>query len=324
MVKYDRCKLNGVIDFDVLVDEILLDLIPNKYQYVSSVLYKPLPYKKWDLKLTPPTHDIVIVFTQDYIHTDNNIFPELEQIEEYYKEVDTVILIHWNHALDKIYKGPLKLVEFPTHSFQFVQELILAQDQWEINKTNTVSYMCLNGIPKVHRSNVYEFLSLDNVNNNILSFAGKSNIEMPSYENYDWNNVTNFISLQEVYNSSPVNIITESLYTEPSGIISEKSLMAFLSLQLPIFIAHQNIIRDVKSYGFDTFDDILDNSYDTLPNNIRWKEAIKRNKHILSGKYNYKELFPRLRENQNHLLNNYLNLLEERLINQLTAILSKN
>jgi hypothetical protein len=153
---------------------------------------------------------------------------------------------------------------------------------------------------------------------------GITNTELLSYNQYDWDNVSNFIALKDIYFSTPVNIITESLYNESSGIISEKSLMAFASLQLPIFIAHNGIIQDVKNYGFDTFDDILDNSYDTLPNDIRWQEALDRNKHILNGDYDYGNLLHRLQNNQHHLLDNYLNLLEDRLITQLTAILGKH
>jgi len=77
-MQYDRLKdENNVIEFDVLVDEILLDLIPNEYQYISSVLYRPLENNKWVVKLPKSSHDIVIVFTQDFVNVDNNISPEL-------------------------------------------------------------------------------------------------------------------------------------------------------------------------------------------------------------------------------------------------------
>ena len=322
-MRYDRLKDdNNVIEFDVLIDEILLDLIPNEYQYVSSVLYRPLENNKWVVKLPQATHNVVIVFTQDFINIDNNTFPELEYIDEFYKEVDTVIVIHWNHNLNEIYDGRLKLIEFPTHSFDFVQNLINQLDSWVKPSKQLNRYMCLNGIPKPHRKQVYSYLRP--MENGILTLNGITNTELLSYNSYDWNNVKNFIALKDIYFSTPVNIVTESLYNEPSGIISEKSLMAFASLQLPIFIAHQGIVQDVKNYGFDTFDDILDNSYDTLPNDIRWKEAIDRNKHILNEKYDYNVLLPRLQNNQNHLLNNYLDLLEENLIDQLSMILDKH
>ena len=322
-MRYDRLKDdNNVIEFDVLIDEILLDLIPNAYQYVSSVLYRPLENNKWVVKLPQATHNVVIVFTQDFINIDNNTFPELEYIDEFYKEVDTVIVIHWNHNLNEIYDGRLKLIEFPTHSFEFVQKLTNQQNMWIKPNTHSNRYMCLNGIPKPHRKQVYSYLR--SMENGILTLNGITNTELLSYNSYDWDNVKNFIALKDIYFSTPVNIITESLYNEPSGIISEKSLMAFASLQLPIFISHKGIMQDVKKYGFDTFDDILDNSYDTLPNDIRWKEAIDRNKHILDGNYDYDLLLPRLQNNQDHLLNNYLDLLEENLINQLTTILDKH
>jgi len=322
-MKYDRLKVNGIIEFDVLIDEILLDLIPNEYQYASSVLYRPLVNKRWVVKLPIATHDTIIVFTQDFINIDNSKCPELEYIDEHYKDVLNVIVIHWNHALNEVYNGRLKLIEFPVHSFEFVQQLICDEKKWNINKKKSYQYMCLNGIPKYYRRNTYNYLNTLE-HNSVLTLNGITNTELLSYNSYDWNNIKNFVALKDIYFSTPVNIITESLYNEPSGIISEKSLMAFASLQLPIFISHKGIIQDVKKYGFDTFDDILDNSYDSLPNDIRWKEAIDRNKHILNGNYDYEMLLPRLQSNQDHLLNNYLDLLEENLINQLTTILSKH
>jgi hypothetical protein len=322
-MQYDRLKdENNVIEFDVLVDEILLDLIPNEYQYISSVLYRPLENNKWVVKLPKSSHDIVIVFTQDFVNVDNNISPELEYIDEFYNDVSTVVVIHWNHNLNRVYNGRLKLIEFPAHSFEFVQQLINNYSRWNGNSTRVNPYMCLNGIPKAHRKLVYSYLRSSA--NGILTLDGITNTELLSYNQYDWDNVSNFIALKDIYFSTPVNIITESLYNESSGIISEKSLMAFASLQLPIFIAHKGIIQDVKNYGFDTFDDILDNSYDTLPNDIRWQEALDRNKHILNGDYDYGNLLHRLQNNQHHLLDNYLNLLEDRLITQLTAILGKH
>jgi len=323
---YSRLKdETGIIEFDVLIDEILIDLIPNSYQYVSSVLYRPLVNNKWVVKLPKPTHDVIVLFTQDFINVDNNTFPELEYIEEFYKDISTVVVIHWNHRLNEIYKGPLKLVEFPTHSFEFVQNLINKKEQWigVSNKKNTVPYMCLNGIPKRHRRDVYQFLKSKELPG-IHTLNGITNTELLSYNSYDWDNVKNYILLNDVYKSTSVNVVTESLYNEPRGIISEKTLMAFASLQLPIFIAHSGIIQDVKLYGFDTFDDILDNSYDMLPNDIRWKEAIDRNMDILQGKFDYNELIPRLQNNQAFLLNNYIDLLENNLINQLTMILDKH
>ena len=105
-----------------------------------------------------------------------------------------------------------------------------------------------------------------------------------------------------MYRTTPVNIVTESLYEEPVGIITEKTLFAFASLQLPILVAHKGAVKDAESYGFDMFTDIIDHSYDNLPNDVRWKSAIDLNMHILNGKFNYDDLLPRLKKNQEYIM----------------------
>jgi len=51
---------------------------------------------------------------------------------------------------------------------------------------------------------------------------------------------------------------------------------------------------------------VLDNSYDTMDNDIRWKQAIDLNKHILCGEFDYRQLLPRLLKNQEYLMSGYL------------------
>jgi hypothetical protein len=144
----------------------------------------------------------------------------------------------------------------------------------------------------------------------------------PTYTNYDYDNIKNYISLLDVYKSAPINVITESLYDEPIGIITEKTLFAMSSMQLPILIAHKGAVADVESYGFDVFHDIIDHSYDTMPNESRWKSAIDLNIHVLNGELDYDSLVDRLKKNQEHLINNYLGYIETKLVKQLTDIVN--
>jgi len=54
------------------------------------------------------------------------------------------------------------------------------------------------------------------------------------------------------------------------------------------------------------FDDVLDNSYDTMDNDTRWQQAIDLNRHILNNEFDYLDLLPRLIKNQEYLLSGYL------------------
>lgn len=71
------------------------------------------------------------------------------------------------------------------------------------------------------------------------------------------------------YESSYVNIVTESKFldTDNNIHISEKSFRPFFYYQLPIILASHNHIKKMKEkFNLDFYDDIIDHSYDSQPN----------------------------------------------------------
>jgi len=250
----------------------------------------------------------IILHAQDHLNVSNNIVPELEYIENYYKtDLEDIVVIYWNHNLKEIYNGKLKLIEFPTHSFDWVQHLKNRTNEWykQIEqRTNKYDVICLNGKPRNFRKLTYNYIN--EVNTNSFTTIGSNTYTPAPYSKYDFDNADNFIKLLDVYRSANVNVINETLYRESHGIISEKTLLSFAGLQLPIVIGHKGIVDQLRNSGFDVFDDVLDNSYDTMDNDIRWKQAIDLNIDVINGKLNYNELLPRLLKNRDHLLNGYL------------------
>jgi len=293
---------------------IIQDAFP-MYEFYPSILERPLENKCWNLNLPNVSNRSgIVLHTQDNLNvTQNGIFTELLKIEEFYadKNIKNVIVLHWNHGLSKLYNGVLKLVEFPTHSFDFIQNFSQQYNKWSAvnDKTFENNFMCLNGNPRHHRILVYNYLKSNN--NAFVSISSSDDIDPKlHYKNYNFDNTQNFINLLPVYKSTAVNVITETMYYENCGIITEKTFQAFGAMQLPIVIGYKGIINDLRSFGFDMFDDILDNSYDTMSNDIRWKMALDLNKPVLSNNFNYTKLLPRLLNNQQYLLNGkYLELL---------------
>lgn len=302
-------KCNNIVQYNTVIQ----DSFP-LYNFYPSILERPLVNNCWNMKLPDvQNQDGIVLHTQDNLNiTNDGIFPELIEIERFYsdKNINNIIVIHWNHSINEVYEGPLKLIEFPTHSFEFVQKFKNATDEWldtmqspELFKNK---FMCLNGYPRKHRILVYDYLTeLDIPSFVSISYNQDTMQTNTTYKNYNFDNTQNFINLLEIYNSSPVNIVTETMYYEPCGIITEKTLQAFGAMQLPIVIGYKGIVSDIKRHGFDMFDDIIDHSYDALSNNSRWKEAIDLNKHILNNEFDYASIYDRLKRNQMHLLSHY-------------------
>ena len=126
-------------------------------------------------------------------------------------------------------------------------------------------------------------------------------------------NETNWQRLQYVYTDATVNIVTETQYTESPGIISEKTLFAFLAQQIPIVIGYPGIVEDCASLGFDMFEDIVDTSYDHQTDVNRWRNALDFNRDLIMGDLQT-DVKPRLQKNLQTVLN-FPDYLVERFIN---------
>lgn len=85
----------------------------------------------------------------------------------------------------------------------------------------------------------------------------------------------------QTYENTYVNIVTESCYYDKEIHITEKSMKPFYFYQFPLFLSSYNHVKYLKDrFGFDMFDDIIDHSYDNMPDNrlrlIMFYDEIKR------------------------------------------------
>jgi hypothetical protein len=109
-----------------------------------------------------------------------------------------------------------------------------------------------------------------------------------------------------------VNIVTETQYDSAPGIITEKTIMAMLAEQIPIVVGYPGIVADCKELGFDMFDDVVDVSYDYLPNDIRAIKAVELNQDLIQGRVDLSSYQERLRAQRIFLLDDYPTMMEMR------------
>lgn len=55
---------------------------------------------------------------------------------------------------------------------------------------------------------------------------------------------------------------------------SEKIFKPFMSFQIPIFFGQQGLVKHLRRLGFNMFDDIIDNSYDEIENNLERMKVV--------------------------------------------------
>jgi hypothetical protein len=262
----------------------------------------------WDLKFPNVEWNdrtVVILHCQDFVNVNNNGCRELNLIEQHYGDrANRVVAVTWNMDLASVYSGPVNIVYFPYHSYELLTNLRNTMNQWLPNLAlpRTQRFQCLNGVAKKHRIRTVELVR--HYPNSIITLDPHLVLEEFSYRDHlSVSNEENFIRLsRSVYGACDINIVTESLYNHYPGIITEKSIFAWLSLQVPILIGYPGIVAHARSLGFDMFDDVVDHSYDQLPNHLRAQAAIELNNHLLVNGIDRNRLQSRLEHNHQHAL----------------------
>jgi len=262
----------------------------------------------WNLKFPEVEWNdrtVVILHCQDFVNVDDAGCRELKMIEQHYGDcADRVVAVTWNMDLDKVYSGPVNIVYFPYHSYEILVNLRNTVDQWlpNLQHPRTLKFQCLNGVAKKHRIRTVELVS--KYPNSIITLDPEITLAEFTYQQHlAVSNEENFVRLgRSVYGACDINIVTESLYNYYPGIITEKSIFAWLSYQVPIIVGYPGIVAHARQLGFDMFDDIVDHSYDQMPNHLRAQMAVELNHHLLINGIDRARLQSRLEYNHYHAL----------------------
>jgi hypothetical protein len=158
----------------------------------------------------------------------------------------------------------------------------------------------------------------------VLSYGTDISLPEWDYGTYQGTeNNENFIRLAAVYGSCAVNIVTETLYDPVPGLFCEKTLFAVLAEQIPIVIGSQGLVASIRAHGFDMFDDVVDISYDSLPNETRLTQALALNQDLIQGRIDLSPYQQRLRDQREFVLDDYINLMELRFVRDCEQLANK-
>jgi hypothetical protein len=311
------------MDYQQFVHQVLAQHNVNASVHWNS-LQPPWSLDGWQLKLPPLHSDWLILHFQDRVTSHGQGCRELEVIEQYYgNQAHRVAVICYAHGMDRVYQGPVKILNFSSHNWLTIHDLQAREHLWrgQFDQPKTQAWQCLNGKIMPHRYRVANVVK--HWSGGTLSLG--SEIPLPEWpyttyigtENYD-----NFERLQWLYQKSAVNIVSESQYDARPGVISEKTLYAFVACQVPIVIGHPGAVQDCRDFGFDMFDDIVDTSYDWAPNDQRIELALNLNRDFAENASNTDALRSRLIANQQHALTGYLQWMQQKFTTDVTRLLT--
>jgi hypothetical protein len=116
-------------------------------------------------------------------------------------------------------------------------------------------------------------------------------------------NASNFENrLRNLYRDSFVEIVSESVFSSPSFMFTEKTAHAFYGCNFPIMLAGCGAVAHLRELGLDVFDDVVNHSYDSIQNPIdRVVAAVESNRTLLTNtdyaKQSWKRCQPRFEHN---------------------------
>jgi hypothetical protein len=195
------------------------------------------------------------------------------------------------------------------------------------NSPKKYKFSCLNGTTKEHRKLLYVLLNQKHYFKDIVFTFGHRPLttvfpneilltieEQKIYQSLP--QAVEFIDSDAIvgidltlnhpaYQESYVNLVTETTVVSP--MLSEKTFKPIVAGQLFVLVAYQGAMQFLRDIGVDTFDDIIDHSYDLIEDTrTRINQALVQIDRLVQLDLPgiYKEIKPRLIKNSEYFLSN--------------------
>jgi hypothetical protein len=92
------------------------------------------------------------------------------------------------------------------------------------------------------------------------------------------------LGINSVFQNTAVSLITETVSYSRNSVFTEKTGFAILGLTFPLWVGGYNQASEFRRIGFDTFDDVIDHSYESYNTLIeRCYYALAKNYNILTN-----------------------------------------
>jgi hypothetical protein len=313
--------------------ELLLKSHGIDYYFMPCALGKPHREQRWHMSMPDiPEHRWrnrnfrLVIHAQDFIHFYGDLCVELHWLEQQFtpEQQSKIIFVCWDHRLGEIYQGNIKVVNFASHSYELMLNLKQRWTEWrDVHKKDIrYNWICLNGRTRAYRQEVYNLLRHEP--SGFVSHSIFNPIEIHPYEKYDFDNVQNFIHLMPIYQSARMSVITESLYQDVGGIVTEKTLLAIAARHPFMCIGHRFCHDDVARLGFQNYNELFDLSYDTEDHTTRMYSAVKLNLARLQAPIDQDAVKEKVDANFDWLMGGYTDSIVDRAKQDLRILFEKS
>ena len=235
-------------------------------------------------------NNIIIDKSCEHLHDDHpNNIKKLNTLLDTYNCKHRCIVFD-NTYNESIYKKQnIKHINAPFYIYFYLAKNNLKIPKWNPSVDNL--FVCLNNTHKPHRQKFVELLHVNKIlEKTKWSYRQsiKSNIiQTPKFLDQDGGDFDQSLNLESLYNDTLIALVTETdFYTKNITHVTEKSLWSIFYGCIPIIVGVPYSIKLLRSWGIDTYDDIVDQTYDNeLDNNKRLEMIINSCVYLLSERY---------------------------------------
>ena len=209
-----------------------------------------------------------------------------------------------------------------------------------INKNKTKFFDMLLGYGKPHRDFVYNYVKEKNLfGNNVITYhrsfstdLKRDNIFVFEEEGCEfYNHITYTSSVNPVkyygyemyisqvipisiYNQTHYSLIAETNAVNQFNFFTEKTAKPIIAKRLFVAIAGKDFLKSLKELGFQTFDNVIDESYDQVANHKeRWRLAMDQVAYLNSQ--NFEDVYSKVKDRLEH---NYQLIMNKNWLNECT------
>jgi hypothetical protein len=264
---------------------------------------------------------------------DNEIHPYHKQLFKQHCQPN----VHWaipahvnNLCVDK--KNVI-LWNFFLHSTKmFYSNILFKLEELNHNSTKPLYFDALLGRPRSHRDFLYQKIKDNNLQNKIkltylnpdlnddsIKFEWDLNISKSEIEHikhpvstmrkvsyYGQQQPLSRIIPIDMYNQTAYSIISETGFDNFYSFYTEKTAKALLAKRLFVMFSGYKFLENLQQIGFQTFSNVIDESYDQIPDNQqRWLAAFEQVKKLCNMDQHevFEKISPAVEHNYSLLMN---------------------
>jgi len=175
-----------------------------------------------------------------------------------------------------------------------------------ISTTKSKYFDILLGCRRTHRDYIYQYINEHNITNKvIMTYYQHWNVDLRQTDHIFETEGLEFLPESDythsvhqvkyyghrmnlsqvvpfvIYNDSYYSIVAETNASNQFNFYTEKIVKPILGQRLFVVIAGQGYLKNLQSFGFRTFSDVIDESYDNEINDqTRWQKAMDQVKYL--------------------------------------------